>query len=56
METVNAYGASSNKSSPHYTDQMEMFVNKQTKPMTLDKEKVLKEAKRIYHPGITANE
>lgn len=52
METVNAYGASSKINSPHYTDQMEMFVNKQTKSMTLDKEKVMKEAKKIYHPGI----
>jgi acyl-homoserine-lactone acylase len=51
METVNAYGASSNKNSPHYTDQMEMFVNKQTKIMTLDKEKVLKEAVKVYYPG-----
>ncbi|MCU0392620.1 MAG: penicillin acylase family protein [Thermoflexibacter sp.] len=50
VETVNAYGASNKKESPHYTDQMEMFVNQQLKPMTLDKEKVLKEAIRIYHP------
>lgn len=51
METVNAYGASSKKNSPHYTDQMEMFVNKQTKIMTLDKEKVLKDAVKVYYPG-----
>lgn len=51
METVNAYGASGKQNSAHYNDQMEMFVSKQTKPMTLDKEKVLREAKRIYHPG-----
>ena len=37
--------------SPHYTDQMEMFVNKQTKTMTLDKEKVLKDALVVYYPG-----
>jgi acyl-homoserine-lactone acylase len=51
METVNAYGASANKNSPHYTDQMDLFVNKQTKSMTLDKEKVLKEAVKVYYPG-----
>lgn len=50
IETVNAYGASNKKTSPHYTDQMEMFVNQQLKPMTLKKEKVLKEAIRVYSP------
>ncbi len=50
IETVNAYGASNKKTSPHYTDQMEMFVNQQLKPMTLDREKVLKEAIRVYSP------
>lgn len=51
IETVNAYGASNHADSPHYTDQMTMFVNQQTKKMTLSKEQVLKEAKRVYHPG-----
>jgi len=50
IETVNAYGASNKKDSPHYTDQMEMYVKQQTKKMTLDKETVLKEAVRTYHP------
>ncbi|GAB3641127.1 penicillin acylase family protein [Spirosoma arcticum] len=51
IETVNCYGASNHSDSPHYTDQMELFVNQKTKPMTLDKAEVLKTAKRIYHPG-----
>lgn len=51
IETVNAYGASNHADSPHYTDQMAMFVNQQTKRMTLDKKQVLQEAKRVYHPG-----
>lgn len=51
IETVNAYGASNRPTSPHYTDQMTLFVNQQTKPMTLDKERVLRDAKRVYHPG-----
>jgi acyl-homoserine-lactone acylase len=51
IETINCYGASNHPDSPHYTDQMELFVNQQTKPMTLDKAEVLKTAKRIYHPG-----
>lgn len=50
IETVNAYGASNRPDSPHYTDQMELFVKQQTKKMTLDKAQVLREAKRVYSP------
>ncbi|MCO6475628.1 MAG: penicillin acylase family protein [Phaeodactylibacter sp.] len=50
IETVNAYGASAKPDSPHYTSQMELFVNQQLKPMTLDKEKVLKGAVEAYSP------
>jgi len=55
IETVNAYGSSAEPDSPHYTDQMEMFVNQQLKPMTLDMEKVIAEADTIYHPMIVLN-
>ena len=51
VETVNCYGASNRPDSPHFADQMELFVNQKTKPMTLDKATVLREAKRVYHPG-----
>jgi acyl-homoserine-lactone acylase len=51
IESVNTFGASNNPGSPHYKDQMSMFLNHQTKPMTLDKEEVLKNAERIYNPG-----
>ena len=51
IETVNAYGASTKADSPHFTDQMEMYANRQLKKMTLDKEEVLTHAVRIYHPG-----
>jgi len=50
LESVNAYGASNKSESPHYTDQMELFVNQKTKPMTLDRETIWKNAERIYHP------
>jgi acyl-homoserine-lactone acylase len=50
IETVIPYGASNHPESPHYTDQMELFVHQQTKKMTLDKATILKEAERIYHP------
>jgi len=50
IETVNCYGSSNKEGSPHYTDQMELYVNQQTKKMTLDKDVIFKEAVRIYHP------
>jgi acyl-homoserine-lactone acylase len=51
IETVNTYGASSKKGSPHFDDQVSLFLKQELKPMTLDKTKVLAEAKRVYHPG-----
>lgn len=50
IETVNAYGASSNPGSPHYTDQMQMFVDKKLKPMTLDRKAIYSTAESVYHP------
>ncbi|MCU0325918.1 MAG: penicillin acylase family protein, partial [Spirosomaceae bacterium] len=50
IESVINYGSSSRPESQHYTDQMEMFVGKQTKKMTLDKSKVLNDAVRVYSP------
>ena len=50
LESIMPYGASSKPESPHYTDQVEMFVNKELKPMTLDKEEIYKNAAKIYHP------
>ncbi|WP_026951222.1 acylase [Algoriphagus mannitolivorans] len=52
IETINVYGASNRPGSPHYSDQMEYFLNRKLKPMSLDKETVLKSAKRTYRPGI----
>jgi acyl-homoserine-lactone acylase len=50
IESVVPYGASNHPESPHYANQMQLYTQQQTKPMTLDKGKVLKEAERIYHP------
>lgn len=50
IESLNTYGASSRKDSPHYTDQMDMYVKQQTKTMTLNKDEVYRTAKKIYHP------
>jgi acyl-homoserine-lactone acylase len=51
IETLNTYGASAKQGSPHFDDQVPLFLQQKTKTMTLDKAKVLATAKRIYHPG-----
>ena len=51
IETVNMYGASAMPGSKHFDDQVEMYLKKQTKTMTLDKATVYKNALRVYHPG-----
>lgn len=50
IETLHPFGASSRPDSPHYTDQMKLYADQKTKVMTLDREKIMKEAKAIYHP------
>lgn len=50
IETIHAYGNSSKPESPHYTDQMEDFTQLKLKPMTLDLEKVRKQAVEVYSP------
>lgn len=50
IETVHAFGASARPDSPHYTDQMSLFVNEKLKPMTLDKNTILRNAKQVYQP------
>jgi acyl-homoserine-lactone acylase len=51
IESINVYGASNRADSPHFADQMERFISRDLKKMTLDKAEVLKNAKRVYHPG-----
>lgn len=57
IESINSFGASANPGDPHYTDQMDKFVNYGLKPMTLDKESVFADlsaeghgAKKVYSP------
>jgi acyl-homoserine-lactone acylase len=50
IETINAFGASNKPESPHYSDQMELWSQQKTKPMTLDKDEVYKSAEKVYHP------
>ena len=56
IESVNAFGASAKPNSPHYTDQMQMYVDQKLKPMTLDKETIYRNAEKVYHPGKDKNE
>ena len=51
METLHPFGASNRPDSPHYTDQMQLYADQETKKMTLDKDKIFAEAERVYHPG-----
>jgi len=51
IESINCYGASNKPGNKHYEDQMELFVAQKTKPMSLKKEDVYKNAEKIYHPG-----
>ena len=50
IESVNTFGASMHKESPHFADQRAMYQAQVLKPMTLDKNEVLKKAEKIYHP------
>lgn len=50
IESIHSYGASNKKESPHYADQMEMFVQQKMKKMTLNKKEVYSKAERVYHP------
>ncbi len=47
--SIQPYGAATNRpNSPHYTDQMKLFVNKQFKPVHFDRATLLANAKRAY--------
>ena len=48
IETVLPYGNSNDPLSPHYTDQMQLYIDKKTKKMTLDKESIYKNAASVY--------
>ena len=50
MKTVNVFGNSSKPDSPYYTNQLEMYTQKQVKDVELDLNKIRSTAKSIYHP------
>lgn len=49
--TSNAFGASNKADSPHYTDQMEMYVNQELKTMTFNKQEIFENAAAKYTPS-----
>ena len=51
VETILPYGNSNNKNSNHYNDQMEMYVDKKLKKMTLNKIDILRDAEKVYSPN-----
>lgn len=50
IESVLVYGASNKPESPHFADQIPLYLKQERKKMTLDLEEVRKNAERIYHP------
>jgi acyl-homoserine lactone acylase PvdQ len=50
-KSVLAGGPSNNPSSPHFTDQAEMYVQGKFKDVLYYREDVEKHAERVYHPG-----
>ena len=50
IESIISYGSSDDPKSRHYDDQMDEYASFKTKKMTLDKEKILLDAEKIYNP------
>ena len=50
IESINCYGASAKQGSKHYTDQMSLFMQRKTRPMSLRREDVMATAEKIYPP------
>lgn len=51
IRTVSPYGTSNKEGAKHYTDQMQLYVNHQTKEESLSKEWAYQHAERIYKAG-----
>ena len=50
IESVLPYGISTHTNSPHFTDQMSLYVSHRRKKMSLDKELIYNNSVRVYHP------
>lgn len=51
LRSIICYGSSNTPGAKHYTDQMQLYVNQQTKEESLSKEWAYKHAERVYKPG-----
>ena len=51
IESVHCFGASNKVGSPHFDDQVDLFLEQKTKTMSLDKQWIMDHAERTYHPG-----
>ena len=51
IESVLAYGNSDDENSPHFDDQMEIYLNFKTKKMKLNIREIFKNAIKIYNPN-----
>jgi acyl-homoserine-lactone acylase len=52
IDSLITFGASSKPESKHFADQLkQLWIHQQTKPMTLNKADILKNAERVYKPG-----
>jgi acyl-homoserine-lactone acylase len=51
IQSVQPYGNSNVEGSPHFNDQMDMYLNQKTKEESLDPEWVKVHTKKKYHPG-----
>jgi len=51
LRSIICFGSSNTPGAKHYTDQMQLYVNQQTKEESLSKEWAYKHAEKIYKPG-----
>jgi penicillin amidase/acyl-homoserine-lactone acylase len=50
--SIHQYGsATSDPASPHYADQVPLFVKREMKDVLMDKEEIMKNLEREYRPG-----
>lgn len=50
--SLHQYGSATTRpDSPHYADQVGLFVKRETKPVYFDKEELMKHAEAVYRPG-----
>ena len=50
--SLHQYGSATTRpDSPHYADQVELFVQRKTKPVYFEKDELMKHAEAVYRPG-----